>query len=77
MNLVCAVYQRQALVAAQKTVGSEFHVHSLHAYFLRPGQLLSIVYMVERLRDGTSFATRTVRAVQDGLTIFHCEVGAY
>lgn len=62
----------QALVAAGTTVeqpGRE--VHSLHAYFLRAGSTTDhIVYMVDRLRDGRSFSTRRVRAVQYGKTIF-------
>lgn len=49
----------------------EFIVHSLHAYFLRPGNDdLPIIYYVERLRDGKSFATRRVTALQDGTAIF-------
>jgi acyl-CoA thioesterase-2 len=62
----------QALVAAGATVDDEGRaLHSLHAYFLRPGRTTDhIVYMVERLRDGRSFSTRRVRAVQYGETIF-------
>lgn len=62
----------QALSAAVQTVNDERLVHSLHAYFLRPGLTTKpIVYDVERIRDGKSFATRRVVAVQDGRPIFH------
>ena len=61
----------QALVAAARTV-DEHVVHSLHSYFLRPGDpTVPIVYLVDRIRDGRSFATRRVRAVQHGRPIFH------
>jgi len=62
----------QALMAAGRTVDDpNRHVHSLHGYFLRPGQTKdSIAYLVERPRDGRSFSTRIVRAVQNGETIF-------
>lgn len=61
----------QALVAAGRTVPSERHVHSLHAYFIRPGDpAVPIVYTVERVRDGRSFTTRRVVAVQHGKAIF-------
>jgi acyl-CoA thioesterase II len=61
----------QALVSAVRTVVPEFQVHSLHGYFLRPGNPdKSIVYQVERIRDGRSFCTRRVTAVQDGHAIF-------
>lgn len=62
----------QALVAAGATVDEEGRdVHSLHAYFLRPGRTTDrIVYMVDRPRDGKSFTTRRVRAVQYGEVIF-------
>ena len=62
----------QALVAAGRTVPAERHVHSLHAYFLRPGDpTIPIVYEVDRIRDGRSFTTRRVVAVQHGKAIFH------
>ncbi|MBO8189599.1 acyl-CoA thioesterase II [Streptomyces spirodelae] len=62
----------QALVAAGRTVDEERPVHSLHAYFLRPGiPGVPIVYQVERVRDGRSFTTRRVVAVQQGRTIFN------
>ncbi|MDQ0456672.1 acyl-CoA thioesterase II [Rhizobium paknamense] len=61
----------QALVAAQRTVEGERYVHSLHAYFMRPGDpAVPIVYQVERIRDGASFATRRVLAIQHGKAIF-------
>ncbi|MCF0085169.1 MULTISPECIES: acyl-CoA thioesterase II [unclassified Streptomyces] len=61
----------QALVAAGRTTDGERPVHSLHAYFLRPGiPGVPIVYQVERVRDGRSFTTRRVTAVQQGRTIF-------
>jgi acyl-CoA thioesterase II len=62
----------QALVAAGRTVPSERPVHSLHAYFLRPGDpAIPIIYQVDRIRDGRSFTTRRVVAVQHGEPIFH------
>ncbi|MDJ0866479.1 MAG: acyl-CoA thioesterase II [Myxococcota bacterium] len=61
----------QALVAACRTVGAGV-VHSLQAYFLRPGDpRVPIVYQVDRIRDGRSFTTRRVTAVQHGRAIFH------
>jgi acyl-CoA thioesterase II len=61
----------QALVAAGRTVPPERPVHSLHAYFIRPGDpAVPIVYMVDRVRDGRSFTTRRVSAVQHGKVIF-------
>jgi acyl-CoA thioesterase-2 len=60
----------QALSAAYATIG-ELTVHSLHAYFLRRGDFnLPIVYQVDRSRDGKSFATRRVIAIQNGAPIF-------
>ncbi|GAA1947525.1 acyl-CoA thioesterase [Kitasatospora viridis] len=61
----------QALTAGGHTVDPERTVHSLHGYFLRPGDpARPIVYQVERLRDGRSYATRRVTAVQGGEAIF-------
>ena len=61
----------QALVAAGRTVPAERKVHSLHAYFIRPGDpSVPIVYEVDRIRDGRSFTTRRVVAVQRGKAIF-------
>ncbi len=61
----------QALVAAGRTVPADRPVHSLHAYFIRPGDpTVPLVYLVERVRDGRSFSTRRVTVVQHGKTIF-------
>ena len=61
----------QSLVSAVRTVEPQFQVHSLHGYFLRPGDARApTVYLVDRLRDGGSFCTRRVNAVQHGQTIF-------
>ncbi len=61
----------QALVAAQRTAPAERTVHSLHGYFMRPGDpRLPVVYEVVRLRDGGSFSTRLVTAIQHGAAIF-------
>lgn len=60
-----------ALVAATRTVDAAYAVHSLHSYFLRPGDTaVPIVYDVENIRDGRSFATRRVLARQHGRPIF-------
>lgn len=60
----------QALSAAARTVPAERQVHSLHAYFLRPGDVArAIVYDVDRIRDGHSFTTRRVVAIQKGQPI--------
>jgi acyl-CoA thioesterase-2 len=62
----------QALVAATRTVEPRFRVHSLHAYFIRPGDPnVPILYDVDRLRDGRSFVTRRVVAIQHGRAIFN------
>jgi acyl-CoA thioesterase II len=62
----------QALSAAAQTVPGDRIVHSLHAYFLRPGAVSRpIVYDVDRIRDGTSFTTRRVVAIQAGRPIFN------
>ena len=61
----------QALVAAGRTVPDDRPVHSLHAYFIRPGDpAVPLIYLVDRVRDGRSFTTRRVSAVQHGKTIF-------
>lgn len=61
----------QALVAAGRTVPEDRLAHSLHAYFLRPGDPgAPIVYTVDRMNDGRSFTARRVLAVQHGLPIF-------
>ena len=62
----------QALVAGTRTVDPDFVVHSLHSYFLRPGDTaVPIVYDVERIRDGRSFSTRRVVARQHGRPIYY------
>ena len=62
----------QALMAASATVEPDRLVHSLHAYFLRAGDFNKhIVYEVDRSRDGGSFTSRRVVAIQDGQQIFH------
>ena len=62
----------QALVAAARTVDPDRQVHSLHAYFLRPGDpKVPILYEVSRIRDGRSFTTRLVVAIQHGRPIFN------
>jgi acyl-CoA thioesterase II len=61
----------QALVAAGRTVPDDRWVHSLHAYFIRPGDpTVPIIYTVDRVRDGRSFSTRRVTAIQHGKPIF-------
>ncbi len=74
----------QCLVAAQRTVGEELQVHSLHCYFMRPGDpAVPITFEVDRIRDGRSFATRRVVAIQKEQAIFslaasfHKEEGGY
>ena len=63
----------QALAAAQATIDNGRQVHSLHAYFLRAGDIdHSIVYDVDRTRDGGSFSVRRVTAIQHGKVIFFC-----
>lgn len=65
----------QALAAAQRTVEDDRKAHSLHAYFLRAGDIdAPIIYSVERTRDGKSFSVRRVVAIQHGQTIFTCAV---
>ena len=61
----------QAMVAAGRTVSVDRSVHSLHSYFVRPGDpRIPIVFQVERVRDGRSFTTRRVLAIQRGEPIF-------
>lgn len=63
----------QCVSAASQTVEEARHVHSMHGYFLRPGDAsLPVVYQVERVRDGGSFSTRRVTAIQKGQPIFTC-----
>src|SRR5438132_1602810 len=62
----------QALHAATETVATDRLVHSLHAYFLLPGDVNApIIYEVDRSRDGGSFSSRRVVAIQHGQPIFH------
>ncbi|XP_025119147.1 acyl-coenzyme A thioesterase 8 isoform X2 [Bubalus bubalis] len=64
----------QALVAAAKSVSEDVHVHSLHCYFVRPGDpKVPVLYQVERTRTGASFSVRFVKAVQHGRPIFICQ----
>lgn len=61
----------QALVAAGRTVENR-SIHSFHGYFLRPGDMYApIVYDVDRIRDGKSFTTRRIVAIQHGKPIFN------
>jgi len=61
----------QALVAASRTVQDDRFVHSLHGYFMRPGDpAVPIIYEVDRIREGKSFLTRRVVAIQHGQAIF-------
>lgn len=65
----------QAINAALRTVDSERKVHSLHAYFLRPGNpAVPIIYDVDPIRDGRSFTTRRVVAIQNGKAIFNTSI---
>lgn len=65
----------QALVAASRTVPEDRRAHSLHGYFLRPGDTrIPILYTVDRIRDGRSFTTRRVVAVQHGQAIFNMSI---
>ncbi len=62
----------QALVAARRTVDGPREAHSVHGYFLRAGDLKApIVFFVDRPRDGGSFTSRRVTAIQHGEAIFH------
>ncbi len=64
----------QALMSAARTVPAGRRVHSLHSYFLRPGDMkVPILYTVDRIRDGKSFTTRRVVAVQHGEAIFNLQ----
>lgn len=61
----------QALVSATRTVDDAYTVHSLHGYFLRPGNPdIPEVFLVDRIRDGRSFCTRRVTGIQNGEAIF-------
>ena len=65
----------QSLIAAARTVADDYLLHSLHAYFLRPGgwRVLA-VFEVELIRDGRSFCTRRVVVIQQGAAIFNMDV---
>jgi acyl-CoA thioesterase-2 len=64
----------QALMAAGRTVPEAHPIHSMHAYFLRPGDpRVPIVFEVDRIRDGRSFVTRRIVAIQKGEAIFNAE----
>lgn len=61
----------QAVVAAGRTVPEEQRIHSLHGYFLRTGKSgIELLFEVERVRDGRSFATRVVKVLQENKVIF-------
>jgi len=61
----------QAIEAATDTVDTDRHMHSCHAYFILPGDTsLPIIYSVDITRDGGSFSTRRVKAIQNGADIF-------
>lgn len=62
----------QSLMAAYRTVPTDRSCHSLHAYFMRPGDTgHPVIYQVDRARDGGSFTTRRVVAIQNGKQIFN------
>ena len=64
----------QASMAAYRTV-ADSDAHSIHAYFLRPGDTSKgVLYEVERIRDGRSFSTRRVVAIQSGQAIFNMDI---
>ena len=61
----------QSLVAAQRTIDGDRVVHSMHGYFLRPGDVdLPITFSVDRIHDGRSFSTRRTQAYQAGVPIY-------
>lgn len=65
----------QAMSAAQQTVQGSFILHSMHAYFMRPGDpQRAVIYDVELIREGKSFLTRRVTARQYGHAIFSCQL---
>ncbi len=65
----------QAMSAAQQTVDSAFVLHSMHAYFMRPGDAKrAVIYDVELIREGKSFLTRRVTGRQHGAAIFSCQL---
>src|SRR3546814_16923083 len=67
------LFRSQALSAAQATLTQPRDAHSLHAYFLRAGDIEHpIVYEVDRTRDGGTFSVRRVTAIQHGKVLFFC-----
>lgn len=65
----------QAVIAAYKSVPDNQFAHSFHSYFLLPGDAAKpVLYDVEVVRDGRSFSTRRVKAIQDGKTIFYMTI---
>lgn len=65
----------ESLIAASRTVGPALYPHSLHSYFLRPGDpKRPILFEVDRIRDGRSFTTRRVVAIQNGEAIFSASI---
>lgn len=65
----------QGLIAAGRTVDSDRVPHSLHGYFMRPGDAkIPVVFSVDRIRDGRSFTTRRIAAIQHGKAIFSMDV---
>ena len=68
----------QTLIAAYKTIGVDHYAHSFHSYFLRPGDFKQdIIFEVDRIRDGKSFTTRRVNAVQNGEAIFTSSISLF
>ena len=60
----------QSVIASSRTVEQDRHIHSLHGYFLRPGDIKQpITFAVDRIHDGRSFSTRRTQAYQNGLPI--------
>jgi acyl-CoA thioesterase-2 len=65
----------QAVIAAGRTVPDDRPPHSLHGYFLRPGDAkIPVVFSVDRIRDGRSFTTRRIAAIQHGKAIFSMDI---
>ena len=65
----------QCLIAGYQTVEKGRMAHSFHSYFLRPGDFKqNIIFEVDRIRDGKSFTTRRVNAIQNGEAIFSCSI---
>lgn len=61
----------QAIIAAERTMPAEREVHSMHGYFLRPGDASQgLTFAVDRIHDGRSFSTRRTQAFQNGVPIF-------